>query len=59
MFQEMPFEEWSAIVKKEFANAGLILPEDEELLDLAYMECREDNKSIAQFVKETADEQSR
>lgn len=58
MFTEMSFEEWSAIVKQKFADAGLQLPEEEELLELAYMECRADNKSVDQFVADTAREQN-
>lgn len=58
MFTDMPFEEWSAIVKKKFTASGLQIPEEEELLELAYMECRADNKSIEQFVEETAREQN-
>ncbi len=59
MFQELSFEDWSAEVKKEFAKAGLQLPEEEELLILAHMECMEGRKSIQQFVEETAAEQKR
>ncbi|MEQ1677902.1 MAG: hypothetical protein ABL876_14425 [Chitinophagaceae bacterium] len=54
MFQEMSFEDWSVKVKKEFAKAGLQLPEDEELLILAHMECMAENKSIEKFVEESA-----
>lgn len=57
MFQEMSFEDWSAKVKIEFAKAGLQLPEDEELLILAHMECMEEGKSIREFVEESATEQ--
>ena len=59
MFQELSFEDWSAEVKKEFSKAGLQLPEEEELLILAHMECMEEEKSIQQFVEETAKEQKR
>lgn len=58
MFTDMSFEEWSAIVKKKFAEAGLQLPDEEGLLELAYMECRADDKSIRQFVEDTAREQN-
>jgi hypothetical protein len=57
MFQQMSFEEWSTIVKKEFSKAGLMLPEEEELLVLSHMECMEEKKSIEEFVKETIAEQ--
>ncbi len=57
MFQEMSFEEWFTIVKREFAKAGLALPEDEELLQLAHMECMEEQKSIEVFVQESAAQQ--
>lgn len=57
MFEEISFEEWAKQVKKKFAEAGLQLPDEEELLELAYMECRADNKSIAEFVQQTAAEQ--
>ena len=50
----MSFEEWLTIVKREFAKAGLALPEDEELLQLAHMECMEEQKSIEVFVQESA-----
>jgi hypothetical protein len=58
MFTDMPFEEWLKHVKQKFAASGLQLPEEEELLELAYMECRADNKSIEQFVEDTAKEQN-
>ena len=58
MYQEMSFDEWATKVKTEFANAGLSLPEDIELMELAHMECMEEGKSIQQFVEETAKEQS-
>lgn len=54
MFQEMSFDEWLKIVKIEFVKAGLVLPEDEELLQLAHMECMEEKKSIEVFVQESA-----
>jgi hypothetical protein len=59
MFKELSFEDWAAEVKKEFAKAGLQLPEEEELLILAHMECMEEGKSVQQFVEETAKEQKR
>lgn len=57
MYKEMPYEEWVVIVKQEFAKAGLQLPEEEELLELAHMECRAEEKSIETFVKESLAEQ--
>lgn len=58
MFTDMSFEEWLKLVKQKFAEAGLQLPEEEEMLELAFMECRADNKSIDQFVADTAREQN-
>ena len=52
MFKATPFKEWYAEVKIEFAKAGLQLPEDMEIMELAHMECLEEEKSIAQFVQE-------
>jgi len=57
MFKETSFEEWYADVKKEFAKAGLTLPEDIELMELAHMECMAENKSIEKFVAESIAEQ--
>lgn len=54
MFKETSFEEWYAEVKTEFAKAGLTLPEDIEMMELAHMECMAEEKSIAGFVQETA-----
>jgi len=58
MFNKTSFEEWYAEVKTEFAKAGLTLPEDIEMMELAHMECMADEKSIETFVKETAAEQN-
>jgi uncharacterized protein (DUF302 family) len=58
MFTETSFEDWYAEVKTEFAKAGLTLPEDIELMELAHMECMAEHKSIATFVQETATEQN-
>ena len=52
MFTETTFGEWYAEVKTEFAKAGLTLPEDIEMMELAHMECMEAKKSIADFVEE-------
>jgi hypothetical protein len=57
MYKEMPYAEWSTVVKQEFAKAGLQLPEDEEMLELSHMECRAEQKSIEIFIKESIAEQ--
>jgi len=57
MFKEMTFDEWAMLVQREFINKGLQLPEEPELLQLAHMECMEAQKSIEQFVEESAAEQ--
>jgi uncharacterized protein (DUF302 family) len=57
MFTETSFNEWHAEVKTEFAKAGLTLPEDIELMELAHMECMAGHKSIATFVQESIAEQ--
>lgn len=57
MFQEMTFDEWAVLVQQEFIKKGLALPEEQELLILAYMECMAEEKSIEKFVEETAAEQ--
>ena len=53
MFTETSFDEWFAQVKTEFAKAGLTLPEDIEMMELAHMECMAEHKSIATFVQES------
>lgn len=58
MFTETSFEDWYAEVKTAFTKAGLILPEDIEMMELAHMECMAEHKSIATFVQETAAEQN-
>jgi uncharacterized protein (DUF302 family) len=57
MFKETSFNDWIAEVKTEFAKAGLTMPEDIEMMELAHMECMEEQKSIEDFVKETIAEQ--
>jgi uncharacterized protein (DUF302 family) len=57
MFKESSFEDWFAEVKTEFAKAGLTLPEDIEMMELAHMECMAEHKSIADFVQESIAEQ--
>lgn len=52
MFTKTLFEDWYAEVKTEFAKAGLSLPEDIEIMELAHMECMEEEKSVAEFVEE-------
>ncbi len=53
----MDFDEWFAKVKTEFDKNGLILPDDEELMQLAHMECRVDEKSIDDFIQDMIKEQ--
>ena len=57
MFTETSFNEWFAEVKTEFVKAGLTLPEDIEMMELAHMECMEEKKSVADFVQENIAEQ--
>lgn len=52
MFTKMSFEDWYAEVKTEFAKAGLTLPDDIEMMELAHMECMEEGKSVAEFVEQ-------
>lgn len=52
MSTETSFDIWFAEVKTEFAKAGLTLPEDIEMMELAHMECMEEGKSVAAFVEE-------
>lgn len=53
----LSFEAWFAIVKTEFAKAGLTLPGDIEMMELAFMECQADCKSIEEFIADTKKEQ--
>lgn len=57
MDNELSFEAWYEIVKKESAKAGLALPEDIEMMELAHMECRADGKSIEEFIADMKKEQ--
>ncbi|MFM6926662.1 MAG: hypothetical protein ACKOU7_14235 [Ferruginibacter sp.] len=57
MFTKTTFEEWYAEVKTEFTKAGLTLPDDIEMMELAYMECMAEEKSMATFVQESITEQ--
>ena len=59
MFTETSFDDWYAKVKTEFAKAGLTLPEDIEMMELAHMECMEEQKSIATFIQESIADQKR
>lgn len=47
----MSFEEWHAIVKSKILAAGLSLPEEEELMILAHMECAVEEKSVDDFIE--------
>ncbi|MBK8519413.1 MAG: hypothetical protein WAT20_03120 [Ferruginibacter sp.] len=58
MSTETSFEDWYAEVKIEFAKAGLTLPEDIEMMELAHMECMEANRSVADFVAASKAEQN-
>jgi uncharacterized protein (DUF302 family) len=58
MFTETSFNEWFAEVKTEFAKAGLTMPEDIEMMELAHMECMEEKKSVADLVAEAKAEQN-
>ena len=58
MSTETSFEEWYAEVKTEFAKAGLTLPEDIEMMELAHMECMEANRSVSEFVAASKAEQN-
>lgn len=59
MYTEMSFDEWFAKVKTEYAKAGLELPEDIELMELAHMECRAEEKSIEEFIEDMKKEQGK
>ena len=58
MFTETSFEDWYEQVKTAVAKAGLALPEDIEMMELAHMECMAEHKSIVTFVQETAADQN-
>jgi len=57
MFTKTSFEDWYAEGKTEFAKAGLKMPDDIEMMELAHMECMEEEKSIETFVQESIAEQ--
>jgi hypothetical protein len=58
MFTETSFNEWYVEAKTEFTKAGLAMPEDIEMMELAHMECMEEKKSVADFVAEAKAEQN-
>ena len=51
MEQEISFGDFFAKVKTEFSRNGLIVPEDVELIELAYMECIEEGISVDEFIQ--------
>ena len=57
MYQPLTFDEWYRLVKEGFAREGLTLPDDIDLIELAHMECVEDEKSVEQFIRESSMEQ--
>ncbi len=59
MYTEIPFDDWYAKVKTEFEKAGLTLPEDIEMMELAHMECRAEEKSVEDFIEEMKKEQGK
>ena len=52
MSEEISSEEWIAAAKKEFVKQGVILPEEEELWELAYMECMNEGTSIEEYTRQ-------
>ncbi|MBL7731596.1 MAG: hypothetical protein JNM88_10495 [Chitinophagaceae bacterium] len=59
MSTELSFEEWFAKVKEEYRKNDLTLPEDIELMELSYMECQADGKTINEFIEEMKKEQGK
>jgi len=57
MFKEMPFDGWFAEVKAGYAQHGLVLPDDIEMMELAHMECMNDGTSIEEFIQQSIKEQ--
>jgi|GEM_PF-4126144 len=57
MFKETSFNEWYAEAKAEFEKNGLILPGDIELMELAHMECMNEEKPMEIFIQEMIKEQ--
>ena len=52
MAQEISEQEWIEQAKKEFVKQGVILPEEEELWTLAYMECTNEGLSVEEYTKQ-------
>lgn len=57
MFKEMSFDDWYAEVKKAYAQNGLSLPHDIEMMELAHMECMNDGTSVEAFIQSSIAEQ--
>lgn len=57
MFKEISFDEWFTQVKIEYAKNGLALPEDIEMMELAHMECMNEETSIEEFIQQSIKEQ--
>lgn len=57
MFKEMSFDDWYAEVKAAYAQNGLGLPDDIEMMELAHMECMNDGTSVETFVQRSIEEQ--
>lgn len=51
MAQEISFNDFLAKVKAEFAKSGVAIPEDIEMLELAHMECVEEDISADEFIQ--------
>lgn len=51
MAQEISFNDFFAKVKTEFAKNGIAIPEDVEMLELAHMECIEEDASVDEFIQ--------
>ncbi|MEO7983808.1 MAG: hypothetical protein ABI688_06985 [Bacteroidota bacterium] len=57
MSSGISFNDFLAKVKIEFAKNGLAVPEDIELIELAHMECIEDNTPADAFIEKIVAEQ--
>ena len=51
MPQEISFNDFLGKVKTEFAKNELAIPEDMEMLELAHMECVEEDISADEFIQ--------
>jgi uncharacterized protein (DUF302 family) len=51
MSQEISFNDFFARVKTQFAANGLEVPEDIELIELAHMECIEEDAVVDEFIQ--------